>query len=415
MQFIQLPTVDDTVNLATGQYNSRQVDRDYYHSYTAVARILQGYRFLKNESHFAMGVKFGNSKTLRKQKGAGTSGSDFDLRLTAPYRIDLAFDTRNYALFAENLFQLTKGLSFTPGFRFEWIQTRMDGVIPNLANLQLPYRLNRSFPLFGAGLEYRIGAAVHAYANITRNFRPVLHSDLIPATDLDRIDPVLKDAKGNTSEFGVRGVWKDLVQFDLNYFRLQYDNRIGTLILSDDKGPYFYHTNIGDMVNQGSECYVEFRPLHLLQSPPRGWEVTLFSSTAYNAARYTRGSVTVAGENRDITGHVVENIPHWISRNGLSLRRRQVSATLQDSYVGANFSDALNTASTPSGINGIVPAYWLMDINVTWRLRERYTIRCSINNMADKRYFTRRATGYPGPGILPSDGRSVVVSVGATL
>jgi Fe(3+) dicitrate transport protein len=35
-----------------------------------------------------------------------------------------------------------------------------------------------------------------------------------------------------------------------------------------------------------------------------------------------------------------------------------------------------------------------------------------VNNLSDERYFTRRAGGYPGPGILPADGRNVYFSVG---
>jgi Fe(3+) dicitrate transport protein len=42
-------------------------------------------------------------------------------------------------------------------------------------------------------------------------------------------------------------------------------------------------------------------------------------------------------------------------------------------------------------------------------------IKAGINNMADVRYFTRRAGGYPGPGALPADGRNFFVSIGAKL
>lgn len=35
-----------------------------------------------------------------------------------------------------------------------------------------------------------------------------------------------------------------------------------------------------------------------------------------------------------------------------------------------------------------------------------------INNAANKHYFTKRPTFYPGPGIWPSDGRCVNVSLG---
>jgi Fe(3+) dicitrate transport protein len=38
-----------------------------------------------------------------------------------------------------------------------------------------------------------------------------------------------------------------------------------------------------------------------------------------------------------------------------------------------------------------------------------------VNNIADRAYFTRRATGYPGPGIIPSEGRSFYVTLSLTL
>lgn len=413
VQFITLPTVDDVVNPAINDYNPRQVDRDYYHSYESEVKLRQGYGLLGNQSNLSAGVRYGNSRTLRKQKGAGTSGWDFDLSLTKPYRIDLVFETQNTAVFAENQFQLTKKLAFTPGFRYEMIHTNMSGSLYDLPGFTLPLKINRNFPLFGAGLEYAFTEKVKAYANFTQNFRPVLHSDLIPATDLDRVNPDLKDSKGNSSEIGFRGSLGEVLQFDVNYFRLQYDNRIGTLILDDNGSTYFYHTNIGDMTNQGGEFFLEFHPFNLAGEPSRYLGFSLFTSTSYNSAKYTRGTVTAGGENKDITGNQVENVPHWISRNGISYRYRKFSATMQWSYVGKNYSDALNTESTASGVNGIVPAYLLTDFNFTWYFREAYNVRFSVNNLTDKRYFTRRATGYPGPGILPSDGRSVVVSFGA--
>jgi Fe(3+) dicitrate transport protein len=36
-----------------------------------------------------------------------------------------------------------------------------------------------------------------------------------------------------------------------------------------------------------------------------------------------------------------------------------------------------------------------------------------VNNLADKHYFTRRTDEYPGPGIIPSPGRSVYLTLGA--
>lgn len=412
VQFINLPTVDDTINIAQGNYNPRQVDRDYYHSYSGEIKLMQHYSLLNNKSHLAVGVRYGNCKTLRRQKGKGTSDSNFDLSLISPYEIDLTFKTYNYAFFAENVFNITDKFSVTPGFRLESVETDMTGFIRNLPGAEIPFDLKRSFPLFGIGLEYNLHPLINVYGNFTQNYRPVLHSDLIPATDFDKVDSDLRDAKGNNSEAGIRGQWNDFLQFDINYFRLQYDDRIGTLVVNENNSTYFYHTNIGDMVNQGVELYGELHPLGWTNNR-KGWDLFLFSSTAYNHARYIKGTVRVSDQNIDIKGNKVEGIPEWISRNGLTFQNRHLSATAQLSYVSENFSDALNTVSTPSGINGLVPQYWLFDTNLTYRFLDRYNVKLSCNNITNKQYYTRRATGYPGPGILPSDGRSFLVSFGA--
>ena len=58
----------------------------------------------------------------------------------------------------------------------------------------------------------------------------------------------------------------------------------------------------------------------------------------------------------------------------------------------------------------LIPAYQILDLSASWEHRW-LKLEASVNNLADARYFTRRATAYPGPGILPSDGRSYFLTV----
>ena len=43
---------------------------------------------------------------------------------------------------------------------------------------------------------------------------------------------------------------------------------------------------------------------------------------------------------------------------------------------------------------------------------EKLSAEINVNNALNTTYFTRRASGYPGPGILPSDPRNVTFSLG---
>ena len=84
--------------------------------------------------------------------------------------------------------------------------------------------------------------------------------------------------------------------------------------------------------------------------------------------------------------------------------------------MGRAYSDANNTETpTANAQNGVVPAYQVLDLAASWTLKKRYTFRAGLNNLTDARYFTRRAGGYPGPGILPAESRNGFVSVGFTL
>ena len=59
---------------------------------------------------------------------------------------------------------------------------------------------------------------------------------------------------------------------------------------------------------------------------------------------------------------------------------------------------------------GYIPAYTAADISATYRIHQ-YCVKLGSNNIANKAYFTRRTDEYPGPGILPSIGRSFYVGI----
>ncbi len=53
-----------------------------------------------------------------------------------------------------------------------------------------------------------------------------------------------------------------------------------------------------------------------------------------------------------------------------------------------------------------------LDWSCNWEFGKLYHISAGINNFTDERYFNRRITMYPGPGTLPTDGRTFYISFG---
>ena len=411
VQLDAFATVPDTINRTTGQYRARQVDVDHFNSYTTEARVLHQYQLGTVNGALAAGVQLISTDLHRQQLGVGTTSSDFDLTLTAPFKRDLHFRTKNIAVFAENHFYLTDRLTVSPGIRVENGKTEMRGSISYYDPISLPTDISHHFALLGINAQYRLTNAVKLYGGWAQAYRPVVFKDIIPTSMYEQIDKNLKDAYGYNAEVGIEGRWQGL-HLNVTVFDLLYRNRLGALLSTNADGSnYIFRTNIGDSRSTGVEALIETQLLRTEK-----FSVSGFTSTAFNNARYISGRVSAGTENRTVTGNQVESAPRWTSRNGVTARYGTASLTLQYSYVAQTFSDALNTpVPSANGAVGPVPAYSLWDLNGTWRIKRLLTLRGSVNNLFNTQYFTKRPTFYPGPGVWPSDGRSAVLTVGLTI
>jgi Fe(3+) dicitrate transport protein len=141
-------------------------------------------------------------------------------------------------------------------------------------------------------------------------------------------------------------------------------------------------------------------------------DISLFNSFSHTHHRYINGQINYNGKNNPLTGNWAEGTPEWIERAGAQFYYHAISAYLQYCYTGKSYSDANNTQYNPTGVSGPVPAYHIWDCSVSWHFQKYFSLSAGINNLGDEKYFTRRINMYPGPGILPADGRSYFVSVG---
>jgi len=395
IQFDKPANVADVIDPTTLTYAPRQVDIDHFNSYTSELRVLHHYPIGNISSTLFSGLQVMRNDLHRQQLGKGTTGSDFDLTLTDPqWGRDMHFKTRNIAFFAENRFQFTPSFSLSPGIRVESGQSDMSGQITYYQNEQLPTIIKHRFPLLGINADYQLESNQNFYAGFSQAYRPVIFKDIIPATTYEQIDKDLEDASGYNTEVGFRGEkagWK----WDVSWFQLRYNNRLGSLNQTDAGGNfYLFRTNIGNSLTNGAE-------------------ISFFTSTAYMDARYRDAQVRQGNDNISVKNNHVESTPPWISRNGVTYSYKYWSISGLYSYTAASYADALNTrAPSATGAVGLVPDYGLVDVNASWRISPQVRLRVNINNVLDKLYFTKRPTFYPGPGIWPSDGRSFNASIG---
>ena len=411
--FIVSPTVADSINTKLGTHNPRQVDRDFYKTFTTDIRILHRYKLFGGEHVLTSGYKFSQAFTNRKQFGKGNVNSDYDVSLTEPYYgIDLLFHTVNNGIFVENLFQINSRWTVTPGLRFDNISSEMSGDLPKFKLSNKRFDIIRNVFMSGIGSEYKLGKNSEIFINYSNAYHPVLHADLIPSATLMEVDPNLKDSKGYNFDFGFRGKFRDIFRIDISYFQLFYGNRIGNLTMLNTAGnQYIYRTNIGNALNKGIEALIDMNVFNLFERLQKN-DLNVFCAYALNHARYENGSVIVGKENLNIAGNKVEDVPDYILRTGIKFKSNHFLLSFIYSQTGQMVSDANNTSFSSSGITGIIPTFHIMDATLGYQFPKRYNFTFSINNLENNLYFNRRVNNYLGPGILPASGRSVAASLG---
>lgn len=401
------PGAIDGIDPATNDYVNRESQHEGIKSNTSELRLLKHYSLGKINNTLATGIRFFNGKIKRQGGGLGTTGFDFDFTLLDPkYEYDLDFTTSNVAIFAENTLHFGERLSITPGLRYEYLNSTVKGYNPADDGSGVVYSdisRNRNIFLAGAGAQYKTSRSTNIYANWSQAYRPIDYSNLTPFGTIATVDKNLKDAFGYNADLGFRGSVKDYLNFDLSGFYLQYNNRIGLIEITDSQGNQVpFRTNVANSVHKGLESYIEFNPIKAL-SDISSWSFSFFNSLAIIDAKYVSG---------EYNGKYVEYAPTSINRFGTTLVIHKFSTTFLISSTAKSFGDAANSV-TPSAdaVAGVIPAYTVMDWSSTLKIKN-FNLKAGVNNLADKRYFTKRTDEYPGPGIIPSIGRSFYFSFG---
>lgn len=408
--FTQSITTRDTINATTKAYNNRVLNADKYRNYGLESRIITDYHLGKMKNTVSGGIRLYTGTTARVADGKGTTGTDYDMTLTGNYQRDVDFTSHNVAAFVENIVHVGNKLLIIPGIRYEWLEGSAEGrsgYTTTGAEIKLQQvKRSRSFVLAGLGTEYHLTVNTEIYANYSQAYRPIQFANLQAPPTTDVVDPNLKDAKGYNIDLGYRGKVRDFLQFDISGFYLQYNNRVGTI--TPTGANYRLITNVGNSASKGFEGYAEIDLVRAFTKNKKA-ELSLFGSYGYTNATYS-------GNHKDAQtkGKKVENAPTNIFRGGITGGCKDFSLTAQISYVDETYSDANNTPKpSANGQTGLIPSYAVTDITGTYKISKNLNIKTGINNLFDKRYFTRRAGGYPGPGALPADGRTYFISVGA--
>ena len=405
------PEAIDSFSTSSNAYQSREVESEYFRNSTTEVRLLTHYNLSGREQTLAAGVRVFYGKMGRLEGGLGSTGSDADFKNYEPnnqYDNNLTFHTTNVAPFVENTFHIGDKLSITPGFRFEYLNSDVQGKVLDSTGtyyIDINNSKPRYIPLAGIALQFKTSENTDIYGNITQAYTPISYSFLYPmGLDIDaKIDPNLKDISGYNADLGWRGNVHNYFTFDVSAFFMAHNNNIAIETLpASGNGIEYFETNIGNAIHKGVEAYAELNLVKLFTHDYHYGTLSIFNSFAWDHATYESG---IYKSNQ------VEYAPAFIDRMGLTYSLKRFSTTFLYSHTAKSFADATNTVYSDDAEVGVIPAYSVMDWSATYRF-SRYNIKAGINNLTDAHYFTFRTVEYPGPGIIPSMGRSWYVGFG---
>jgi Fe(3+) dicitrate transport protein len=389
-----------------------------FKNWGAEGRFLSEYTFFDMQTTALLGAKFYQSNNVSEQ-GPGTNNSDADFNFALDefpnYRRQnkYTFPNTNVALFGEQIFNISEVLKVTPGARFEYIKTNADGFFKqiNFDNAGNPIlnetieedrNFERNFLLLGVGISYDATKSIEFYGNVSQNYRSVTFDDIRIVNPSIVIDENIKDENGYTFDLGARGSFKRLLKYDMGVFLLRYNDRLGVVNRAGNFGGVEqFRSNIGDALSYGIESFIDWN-INETFFKKDDYKLNVFSNLSITESEY------ISSEFNNVKGNKVEFIPFVNFKTGMGFGYKNLLGSLQYTYLSEQFTDASNAArdfTSPSGIVGEIPSYGILDASFQYTYK-RFTLETGINNLLDNSYFTRRATGYPGPGIIPSQPRT---------
>ena len=226
------------------------------------------------------------------------------------------------------------------------------------------------------------------------------------------VDQNLKDEYGYNADLGFRGSYKGFFNFNVTLFYLGYNQRIGNIQSERPNRdnpliiePYTLRTNVGNARVLGMELFVEADFWKLFSTKKKTpFSLNLFANLSVLDGKYTKTANSFAA------GKQLEFVAPVILRTGLSFGYKSFKIAYQYSFTSRHFSDATNAEWVPNAVVGVIPSYSVMDLSTSYQWKW-FTFQAGINNLSNAVYFTRRASSYPGPGILPADGLSFYLTL----
>ncbi len=398
-----------------------------FKNWGAEARFVKQYFLNDRKNTLLVGAKYYQSKNS-SQQGAGSAGKEDDFHFATkefPYyekQSKFEYPNLNFAFFAENIFKIGEETTLIPGFRVEKIKTESAGhyrVLGMHAGQILNDTLiydnvvkDRTIFLAGLAVSHKM-RGFELYGNLSQNYRSVTFSDIHSNTPGFAIAPDITDEKGFSSDVGIRGKLSKVLYVDCSVYALYYGDKIGEYFHENENYQVErYRDNVGVALTYGFESLLNWN-INDTFLKNENIVCNAYLNTAFTGSSY------LSSEVPNIEGNKVEFVPLVNLKTGLEFGYKNFLISTQVAYVSDQFSEATNQDTPPFenafGVFGKIPAYAVWDASLSYKFSKYVKLEGTIQNITDNPYFTQRATGYPGPGIIPSPPLNYVLTLSLNL
>ncbi|MYN25307.1 TonB-dependent receptor family protein [Duganella levis] len=257
----------------------------------------------------------------------------------------------------------------TPGVRYEQISSTRNDVAAKST-----FETDNTKALPSLNVAYLLNPALTVFVNYTTSFGPVQNTQLNSQTPNNPLKPEL----AKTGEVGAR--WKSGgMSAEATLFKLKFDNQI---VQVPGITPATFQ-NIGATNHDGIETAADYT----FDDASALAGLNVYANYTYTKALQESGAT--AGLDVPFYSRTTDTI-------GARYRVGAWTGNLSTTHQTKQYSDTANTvAESANGAAGQIPGFRLWNANVSWKQRA-YEVAAGVNNIADKRYYTRNVDGNAG-------------------
>lgn len=364
--------------------------------------------FDKNFAFFDLRSEIGLRYTNERQRRLQINSDDpFSKTLGVGINGGLKENNFRYAdalaLFAMADLKFDK-FTLTPGVRFEDIDYKRINALNPAAIITGQSDLQKT--ILGLGALYEITPNLVVYSGVHNGFAPPRVEDIINNGNGQSVD---LDAELSTNyELGIRGQLKSGLNFELGYFKIDFENQIIPNSVAGGVGATL--TSAGETNHEGFEAAADlsFEKLGFLS----GRDLTIkIALTWLEKAEFvgTRFSNISGFSNVSVTGNRLPYAPELMVNFSANYDLTpNLNVNLDYSYTDDQYSDDLNTIEvSANGQRGLIPSFGIWNVALNYAPKNsKFGGYVAVKNLNDELYITDRSRG-----ITVGTPRSVQVGV----